>query len=148
MRGIRPDTAALIAALDKRNAFPNARLRAAFAAVPRAFFLPNVPADEVNADRAVITKRDTTGAPVSSSSQPTMMVQMLEQLDVQPGMNVLEIGAGTGYNAAILQTLVGLEGHVTSVEIDQDVARFGTFAWADDAAAFELIHDARGARIA
>lgn len=122
MRGIRPDTAALIAALDKLNAFPNARVRAAFGSVPRAFFLPNVPADEVNADRAVITKRDTTGAPISSSSQPTMMAQMLEQLDLQPGMNVLEIGAGTGYNAAIMQTLVGLEGHVTSVEIDQDVA--------------------------
>jgi protein-L-isoaspartate(D-aspartate) O-methyltransferase len=122
VRGIRPDTAALIAALDKLNAFPNARIRAAFGAVPRAFFLPNVPPDEVNADRAVITKRDTTGAPISSSSQPTMMAQMLEQLDLQPGMNVLEIGAGTGYNAAIMQTLVGPEGHVTSVEIDQDVA--------------------------
>lgn len=122
MRGIRPDTAALIAALDKLNAFPNARIRAAFGAVPRALFLPNVPPDEVNADRAVITKRDTTGAPISSSSQPTMMAQMLEQLDLQPGMNVLEIGAGTGYNAAIMQTLVGPEGHVTSVEIDLDVA--------------------------
>jgi protein-L-isoaspartate(D-aspartate) O-methyltransferase len=122
VRGIRPDTAALIAALDKLNAFSNARIRAAFAAVPRAFFLPNIPAEEVNTDRAIITKRDTTGAPISSSSQPTMMAQMLGQLDVQPGMNVLEIGAGTGYNAALLQTLVGLEGHVTTVEIDQDVA--------------------------
>lgn len=122
MRGIRPDTAALIAALDKLNAFPNARIRAAFAAVPRAFFLPTMPDEEVNADRAVITKRDTTGAPISSSSQPTMMALMLEQLDLQAGMNVLEIGAGTGYNAAIMQTLVGREGHVTTVELDQDVA--------------------------
>lgn len=119
---MRPDTAALIAALDKINAFPNARIRAAFADVPSRHFLPNVPADEVNADRAIITKRDPTGAAISSSSQPTMMVQMLAQLELQPGMNVLEIGAGTGYNAAIMQTLVGPEGHVTTVEIDQDVA--------------------------
>lgn len=122
MRGIRPDTVPLITALDKLGVFSSARLRAAFASVPRAQFLPNVPVDEVYSDRAIITKRDTTGAAISSSSQPTMMAQMLTQLDVEPGMNVLEIGAGTGYNAAILQTLVGPEGRVTTVEIDKDVA--------------------------
>jgi protein-L-isoaspartate(D-aspartate) O-methyltransferase len=46
---------------------------------------------------------------------------MLEQLDVQPGHRVLEIGAGTGYNAALLAHLAGPDGHVTTIDIDEDV---------------------------
>ena len=51
-----------------------------------------------------------------------MMAIMLRQLRLRKGDNVLEIGAGTGYNAAIMQPIVGDQGHVTSVEIDQEVA--------------------------
>jgi len=50
------------------------------------------------------------------------MATMLAQLNVGPGMSVLEIGAGTGYNAALLAYLVGLHGRVVSVDIDADVA--------------------------
>jgi protein-L-isoaspartate(D-aspartate) O-methyltransferase len=46
---------------------------------------------------------------------------MLDNLDVQPGHSVLEIGAGTGYNAALLAHLTGPTGHVTTVDIDADV---------------------------
>ena len=42
------------------------------------------------------------GVPLSSSSQPAMMAIMLEQLDLRPGHRVLEIGTGSGYNAAIM----------------------------------------------
>jgi len=48
---------------------------------------------------------------------------MLEQLDLMPGQRVLEIGAGTGYNAALLRYLVGPAGRVTTVEIDPELAR-------------------------
>jgi protein-L-isoaspartate(D-aspartate) O-methyltransferase len=48
------------------------------------------------------------------------MATMLEQLDVRPGHRVLEIGAGTGYNAALLACLVGPTGSVTTVDIDED----------------------------
>jgi protein-L-isoaspartate(D-aspartate) O-methyltransferase len=47
---------------------------------------------------------------------------MLEQADVQPGMRILEIGAGTGYNAALLAVLTGPTGRVVTVDIDQDIA--------------------------
>jgi protein-L-isoaspartate O-methyltransferase len=48
---------------------------------------------------------------------------MVEALDLRSGMRVLEIGAGTGYNAAILKRLVGTAGRVTSVDLDPQVAR-------------------------
>ena len=46
---------------------------------------------------------------------------MLNALDVQPGHNILEIGAGTGYNAALLATLTGTTGQVTTLDINADV---------------------------
>jgi protein-L-isoaspartate(D-aspartate) O-methyltransferase len=46
---------------------------------------------------------------------------MLEQLGVEPGHRVLEIGAGTGYNAALLAHLAGDGGAVTTVDIDEDL---------------------------
>ena len=49
------------------------------------------------------------------------MALMLEQLSVQPGMAVLEIGTGTGYNAALLGQLVGPGGTVLTVDVDPAV---------------------------
>jgi protein-L-isoaspartate(D-aspartate) O-methyltransferase len=92
----------------------------AFRTVPRHLFLPGVPLEEVYRDIAIPTKR-IDGIPVSSSSQPAMMAEMLQQLDVRLGQRVLEIGAGTGYNAALLASLVGEGGHVTTLDIDDDL---------------------------
>ncbi|MFD6802679.1 hypothetical protein [Streptomyces cyaneofuscatus] len=39
---------------------------------------------------------------VSSASSPTVVATMLEQLEAAPGHRVLEIGAATGLNAALL----------------------------------------------
>ncbi|HEX3589959.1 MAG TPA: methyltransferase, FxLD system [Pseudonocardiaceae bacterium] len=89
--------------------------------VPRHLFLPGLPPESVYVDEAIVTKRDDDGQPISSSSQPAIMALMLDQLALSPGARVLEIGAGTGYNAALLAHLVGDEGHVVSVDIDQDV---------------------------
>ena len=50
----------------------------------------------VYADEALITRRDAEGNPTSSASQPSVVAMMLEALDLEPGMRVLEIGAGTG----------------------------------------------------
>ena len=83
--------------------------------------MPDQPKKDVYTDRAFITKQ-VDGVPTSSSSQPSIMALMLEQLDVAPGMRVLEIGAGTGYNAALLSALVGDDGQVTTVDIDVDTA--------------------------
>jgi protein-L-isoaspartate(D-aspartate) O-methyltransferase len=98
-------------------------VRAAFAAVPRERFLPGRPPEEVYRDEAIVTKRDERGLPISSSSQPAIMARMLERLALEPGLRVLEIGAGTGYNAALLKTLVGPQGRVVSVDVDPELAR-------------------------
>ncbi len=94
---------------------------------PRETFIPTV-ADEhgiaaVYRDEAYPTKTDERGEAISSSSQPGIMAWMLEELRVSPGQRVLEVGAGTGYNASLLSALVGPRGQVTSVELDPDFAR-------------------------
>ncbi len=79
--------------------------------------------EAVYRDESILTKRNPHGVPLSSSSQPAIMAPMLEQLQVEEGMNVLEIGAGTGYNAALLSLLVGRAGKVVSVDVDPELAR-------------------------
>jgi len=96
-------------------------VEAAFRAVPRHLFLPEVSVSDVYTDRAFPTKH-ADGRPISSSSQPAIMAIMLEQLALQPGQRVLEIGAGTGYNAALIAQIVGKSGQVVTVDIDEDVA--------------------------
>ncbi|MFI6532179.1 methyltransferase, FxLD system [Nonomuraea sp. NPDC050547] len=91
--------------------------------VPRHLFLPEVDPREAYRDEPIVTKRDENGLPISSSSQPAIMATMLDQLGVQPGHRVLEIGAGTGYNAALLWSLTAPSGQVITVDIDDDLVR-------------------------
>ncbi|MFG2917914.1 methyltransferase domain-containing protein [Kitasatospora sp. NPDC048298] len=81
---------------------------------------------EVYADRVLVTEVDgvhaedagpegVSGPATSSSTLPSLMADMLDALDVRPGDRVLEIGAGTGYNAALLCHLAGAA-HVTTVD--------------------------------
>lgn len=111
---------ALIESLQRRGLLGDPRLAAAFDAVPRHLFLPDVPPERAYSDEAIVTK-ERDGVGISSSSQPAMMAIMLGQLDPAPGGRVLEIGAGTGYNAALLRRLVGPAGRVTTVDIDWDI---------------------------
>lgn len=78
--------------------------------------------EAVYRDVALAVSIDATGNLISTASEPTLVARMLERLDVQPGMSVLEVGTGTGYNAALLASLVGSEGRVTTVEIDPELA--------------------------
>jgi len=56
----------------------------------------------------------------SSTSMPCLMTRMLETLDVRDGHDVLEVGTGTGYNAALLCHRIG-DQHVFSVDIEPDL---------------------------
>ncbi|HVF12402.1 MAG TPA: methyltransferase domain-containing protein [Actinomycetota bacterium] len=66
---------------------------------------------------------DPRGVPISSSSQPSIMATMLDELRLAPGLNVLEVGAGTGYNAALISKIVGPKGRVTTVDLDPDIVK-------------------------
>jgi protein-L-isoaspartate O-methyltransferase len=68
--------------------------------------------------------------PTSSASSPVIVAVMLAALDASLGHRVLEIGTGTGYNAALLAHRLGT-GHVTSIEIDPDVAAQARTALSD-----------------
>ncbi|MEH1124851.1 methyltransferase, FxLD system [Micromonospora sp. CPCC 206061] len=96
-------------------------VRDAFSAVPRHLFLPNVDAPAAYADEAVYTKTAGDGTRISAASQPRIVAMMLEQLAAQPGHRVLELGAGTGYNAALIGHMVGATGHVTTIDVDADL---------------------------
>jgi len=76
--------------------------------------------EKVYSDSALVT-RVSGGLPSSSTSQPALVARMLELLDLTPGQRVLEVGAGTGYNAALVQEIVGRTGHVTTIDIQEDV---------------------------
>lgn len=60
--------------------------------------------------------------PSSSCSQPSIVEDMLNALAPQLGDAVLEIGTGTGWNAALLASIVGDDGRVASIEVDADLA--------------------------
>ncbi len=68
-------------------------------------------------------------------SNPVLIRRDLAELDVRPGMRVLEIGTGSGYTGALLSKLVGESGYVTSLDVDPYLTR-----WAN------LVHHERGLR--
>ena len=111
----------LVSELRESGHVSSERVAAAFRTVRRHVFVPGVEPERAYRDEPLIIKSDPHRVPISSSSQPAIMARMLEQLDVRPGHRVLEIGTGSGYNAALLAQLVGETGAVVSVDIDVDL---------------------------
>jgi protein-L-isoaspartate(D-aspartate) O-methyltransferase len=111
----------MIERLLEREFIRTSRIEEAFRAVPRHLFLPEVPLEHIYGGEAIVTRRGPNRLPTSSSSEPGAMAIMLEQLQVRQGDHILEIGAGTGYNAALLAYLAGNEGEVTTIDIDEDI---------------------------
>jgi protein-L-isoaspartate(D-aspartate) O-methyltransferase len=121
--------------------------RPAFLATPRHWFAPDViwcgpddaltPRDRhadpaawleaIYQDQPIVTQVDEGAAApadrrvTSSISKPSIVAAMLELLQLEPGMRVLEIGTGSGWNAALLARRAG-EANVTTIEVDADLA--------------------------
>lgn len=113
--------AAMVDEMRERGDVRTDEVAAAFRTVPRHLFAPGEPLESAYAaNGSVVTKRDEHGIAISSVSAPWLQATMLEQVQLGPGMRVLEIGSG-GYNAALIAELVGEEGEVTTVDIDPDV---------------------------
>ncbi|MEU9758718.1 methyltransferase domain-containing protein [Streptomyces sp. NPDC047985] len=131
---------AMVRGIVARGALGDPRWRAAFEEVPRHLFVPYYfvaggtdrlwcedpdPARRARwlrgayADEALAI-RIKDGELISSSSQPSLMARMLDELDVRDGQRVLEIGAGSGYNAALLAHRLG-DDAVTTVDLDPEI---------------------------
>ncbi|MEW2300041.1 methyltransferase, FxLD system [Streptomyces sp. NPDC006655] len=104
----------------------DARVETAMRTVPRHAFLPDATVEEAYANKSVTIKAnpDEDALPLSCASQPDVVHFMLVQLAVREGDNVFEIGAGTGYNAALLKHLTGTSGEVTTCDIAPDVTAY------------------------
>lgn len=126
-RAMNADTAprttadALRDALVAHGTVRSGQVEAAMRAVPRHLFLDNEPLEVAYADESIITCRSDDGRPLSSVSQPSVVATMLEQARLQSGERVLKIGAGKGYNAALLAHLVAPDGEVTTVDINPEL---------------------------
>ena len=77
--------------------------------------------DLIYSNTPLLTDRDLDGKPASSSSEPSLIATMLQSLDVEPSMKVLEIGTGTGYNAALIAELTKDQSSVTTIDVNKRV---------------------------
>ena len=57
-------------------------------------------------------------------SAPHMVAMMCEELELKKGLKILEIGAGSGYHAAVISKIIGEEGKVYSIERIAELAEF------------------------
>jgi protein-L-isoaspartate(D-aspartate) O-methyltransferase len=92
----------------------NARVLAAMGKVPRHEFVPEHLRAQAYEDHPLPIGHDQT------ISQPFIVAFMTEQLEPKPTDRVLEIGTGSGYQAAVLAELVA---HVFTIEIIEDLAK-------------------------
>lgn len=113
----------LVELLRERGLLHNPKIAAAFEQVQRHRFLPDVALEKVYTDTSVTVRVDATGESVCSATQPSMLAFMLNQLELQPGHNVLEIGTGTGYTVALMRHILGDSGTITTLEIDPDISQ-------------------------
>lgn len=88
---------------------------AAMHAVPRHEFVPDTQRENAYTDRPLpIGKGQTISA-------PHMVAIMTDLLALEPGENVLEVGTGCGYHAAVTAEIVGAD-HLFSVEYESALA--------------------------
>ena len=92
----------------------DSRLLEAIAAVPRAQFVPSGLREHADEDEPLPIPHGQV------TTQPSLVAQMVEALDLSPSERVLEIGTGFGWQTAVLARLAG---EVWSVERCQDIAR-------------------------
>ncbi|MFI9643729.1 methyltransferase, FxLD system [Micromonospora sp. NPDC051925] len=112
---------AMVTALRDEGLITTDSVATAMSKVRRHDFAPGEPLEKVyQTNTTLVPKIDAQGRQTSVVSASHIQAIQLEQADVRPGMNVLEIGSG-GYNAALIAELVGPTGSATTVDIDPDI---------------------------
>jgi protein-L-isoaspartate(D-aspartate) O-methyltransferase len=105
-----------------RGTFQTPAVERAFRTVSRHQFLPGADLETAYSRKPVVTRRAADGTSMSSASSPNLVAAMLEQLQAEPGNAILEVGAATGFNAALLACLAGPDGTVVTIEYDGELA--------------------------
>ncbi|MBN1677171.1 MAG: protein-L-isoaspartate O-methyltransferase [Candidatus Thermoplasmatota archaeon] len=118
MESFEEQRESLVESLKRRGYISNVAVEAAMRRIQREEFLPESLRDDAYVDSPLPIGEGQT------ISAPHMVAIMAEQLDLRPGMKVLEIGAGSGYHAAVCAEIVGQEGHVYTVERISSLASF------------------------
>ncbi len=114
----------LVEKLKSMGVLRDPSVEAAMLTVPRHTFAPWLTLEGAYANEAYAlpgaahVPGASSDSPVSTISQPAAVALMLEQADLKPGQNVLEIGAGSGYNAALISHIVGPRGCVVTLDIE------------------------------
>lgn len=93
----------------------------AFRTTDRNQFLPGVDLEAAYKEDAFPIKHDGNGEMISCISAPSIVATQLEQLGAEPGDRILEAGAATGYNAALMGKVVSPGGQVWTLDVDQDL---------------------------
>lgn len=109
----------LVQSLRRRGYIKTSEVAEAFRKVPREKFVPSNARTDAYADHPLSIGEGQT------ISAPSMIAIMLEVLGAGKNQKILEIGAGSGYNAALLAEIVGEEGKIYSIERLPGVADFG-----------------------
>jgi len=112
----------LVSSLISRGDLQPGRVADAMRAVPRHAFVPEAPLDEAYADSPLPIGFGQT------ISQPAVVAIMTQALGLSGGERVLEIGTGSGYQAAILGVLAR---EVYSIELVPELARRSSKRLAD-----------------
>lgn len=109
----------MVQSLRRRGYLESSEVTEAFRKVPREKFVSSRMKGEAYADRPLPIGQGQT------ISAPSMIAIMLEVLEVERGQKVLEIGTGSGYNAALLDEIAGAEGKVHTIERIESIAETG-----------------------
>lgn len=137
-----PGLEGMVDGLSESGALRSPSVRAALLAVDRARFVPGDALDAYR-DAPVVLQLGPGGEATSTISQPTMVVLMLEELAMQPGDRVLEVGTASGWNAALLAHLVGVDGLVVTIEIDESLSEAAGERLSEVANVWRLVGDGR-----
>jgi protein-L-isoaspartate(D-aspartate) O-methyltransferase len=106
----------LITSLERYGYIRSEHVKKAFEKVDRKLFVP------YSAERAAYTDRPLSIGYGQTISAPSMIAIMLEALEFSGNEKVLEIGTGSGYNAALIAEIVGEE-RVFSIERIPELAQ-------------------------
>jgi len=106
----------LVELLKRERRIQSEKVEKAFLETPRENFVPQYLKKHAYIDTPLEIGNGQT------ISAPHMVAIMAEALNIKKGEKILEIGAGSGYHAAIISRLVGPEGHIYTIERFQKLA--------------------------